>query len=128
MPTLIFLKQIENETQRKSVDEVEKQKEHLKSVKSMKTKEKAWARRRRNQEIKEKVVVKKKRQNIGKSKKKQQSDGRGYKRMQSKSLKSKGYSESMIGRRSHQNSDLETRKCRKTCKIGTTRSRDVFNT
>ena len=60
MPTLIFLKQIENETQRKSVDEVEKQKEHLKSVKSMKTKEKAWARRRRNQEIKEKVVVKKK--------------------------------------------------------------------
>ena len=70
MPTLIFLKQIENETQRKSVDEVEKQKEHLKSVKSMKTKEKAWARRRRNQEIKEKVVVKKKKAKYWKIKEK----------------------------------------------------------
>ena len=36
---------------------MEEQKENLKSVKSIKTKEKAWARRRWNKIIKEKVMV-----------------------------------------------------------------------
>ena len=49
-------------------------------------------------------------------KKKQQLDGRGYKRMQSKILESKGYSKIIISGRLHQNSDLEARKCSKTCK------------
>ena len=40
------------------MNEVEEQKENFKSVKPMKTKEKAWARRRWNKEIKEKVMVK----------------------------------------------------------------------
>ena len=39
------------------MDEVEEQKENLKSVKSMKTKEKALAGRRWNKAIKEKVMV-----------------------------------------------------------------------
>ena len=39
------------------MNEVEEQKENFKSVKPMKTKEKAWARRRWNKEIKEKVMV-----------------------------------------------------------------------
>ena len=50
-------KQKTNKDQRKSVVEVEDQKENLKSVTSIKTKEKAWARRRWNRVIKEKVMV-----------------------------------------------------------------------
>ena len=59
------------------------------------------------------VIIKKekKKQNNGKSKKEQQLDGRGYKRMQSKSLESKGYSESIVSGRLHQNSDLEAWSC-----------------
>ena len=64
----------------------------------------------------------------GKSKKKQQLDGRGYKRLQSKSLESKGYSESMCNGRLHQNSDLEVRKCGKTCKRGPAWFCDISNT
>ena len=63
------------------------------------------------------VTIKKKKKK-GKSKKKKQLDGRVYKRMQSKSLESKGYSESIVSGRLHQNSDLEVRKCNKTCKRG----------
>ena len=48
-------------------------------------------------------------QNNEKLKEKQQLDGRGYKRIQSKSLESKGYSESIVSERLHQNSDLEVR-------------------
>ena len=66
--------------------------------------------------------------NNGQSKKKQQLDGRGYKRMQSKSLESKGYSESIVTRRLHQNSDLEVRKCGKTCKRGPVWSCDANST
>ena len=35
--------------------------------------------------------------------------------MQSKTLKSKEYSESIVSGRLHKNSDLEARKCGKTC-------------
>ena len=45
---------------KKNVDDMEEQKENLKSLKSMKTKEKVWARRRWNKVIKEKVMVIKK--------------------------------------------------------------------
>ena len=83
------------------MDEVEEQKENLKSVKSMKTREKAWARRWWNEVVKEKKVVisKKQQQNNGKSKKKQQLDGRGYKKMLSKRLESTKYSESIVSGR-----------------------------
>ena len=47
--------------------------------------------------------------------------------MQSKSLESKGHSERVSGRL-HQNSDLEVRKCGKTCKRGPTWSCDVSDT
>ena len=50
-----------------------------------------------------------KKQSNGKSKEKQQVDGRGYKRMQSKSVKSKGYSGGIVSGRLHENSDLEVR-------------------
>ena len=63
-----------------------------------------------------------------KSKKKQQLDGRGYKRICSKRLESKGYSESIVSGRLHQNSDLEVRKCGKTCKRGPAWSCDISNT
>ena len=109
-----------------------KSKNKIESVKSMKTKEKAWARWRCNKVIKEKVIViikkEKQQQNNGKSNKKQQLDGRGYKRMQSKSLESKRYSESIVSGRLHQNSDLEVKKCGKTCKRGPAWSCDVNNT
>ena len=36
--------------------------------------------------------------------------------MQRKCLESKGYSESIVSERLHQKSDLEVRKCGKTCK------------
>ena len=49
-----------NENQRKSVNDMEEHKENLKSVKSMKTNKKAWASRRWNKEIKEKVAVRNK--------------------------------------------------------------------
>ena len=45
------------ENKRRSVDEVEERKENLKSVKSVKIKEKAWASRKCNKVIKEKVMV-----------------------------------------------------------------------
>ena len=97
----------------------------------MKIKEKAWARRKWNNAIKEKVMViikkGKKKQNNWKSKKKQQLDGRRYKRMQSRHLESKGYSESIVSGRLHQNSDLEVRKCGKTCKRGPAWSCDISN-
>ena len=64
---------------------------------------------------------------IGKSKKKQQSDGRGYKRTQSKSLKSKGYSEGMVSGRLYQNCHLEIKKSGETCKKGSAWSCDVNN-
>ena len=48
--------------------------------------------------------------------------------MQSKSLESKGYSESIVTRRLHQNSDLEVRKCGKTCKRGPVWSCDANST
>ena len=48
--------------------------------------------------------------------------------MQSKSLESKGYSESIVTRRLHQNSDLEFRKCGKTCKRGPVWSFDASST
>ena len=51
-----------------------------------------------------------------------------YKRMQSKILESKGYSESIVSGRLHQNSDFEVRKCGKTCKRGPAWSCDVNNT
>ena len=47
--------------------------------------------------------------------------------MQSKSLESKGYSESIVSGRLDQNSDLEVRKCGKTCKRGLAWSCDVTN-
>ena len=47
--------------------------------------------------------------------------------MQSKSLESKGYSESIVTGRLDQNSDLEVRKCGKTCKRGLAWSCDVTN-
>ena len=40
------------------------------------------------------------------------------KRMQCKNLKFRGYSESKVSRRLHQNSDLEARKCSKAFKRG----------
>ena len=49
-----------NENKKKNVDDMEEQKENLKSLKSMKTKEKVWARRRWNKVIKETVMVIKK--------------------------------------------------------------------
>ena len=55
-------------------------------------------------------------------------DGRGYKRMQSRSLESNGYSESIVSGRLHQNSDLEVRKCGKTCKRGPAWFCDINNT
>ena len=48
--------------------------------------------------------------------------------MQCKSLRSKGYSESKVGGRLHQNRDLEARKCGKTCKRGPAWSCDVKDT
>ena len=48
--------------------------------------------------------------------------------MQSKSLKSKRYSESIVSGRLHQNSDLEVRKCGRTCKRGPAWSCGVRNT
>ena len=61
----------------------------------MKTKEKAWARRRWNKVITKKVMIiikkEKKKQTNRKSKEKQQLDGRWYKTMQNKSLESKEY-------------------------------------
>ena len=48
--------------------------------------------------------------------------------MQRKSLESKGYSESIVSGRLDQNSDLEVRKCGKTCKRGPAWSCDVTNT
>ena len=48
--------------------------------------------------------------------------------MQSKSVESKGYSESIVSGRLHQNSDLEVRKCGVTCKRGPAWSCDVKNT
>ena len=48
--------------------------------------------------------------------------------MQSKSLESKGYSESIVNGRLHQNSDLEVRKCGKTCKRELAWPYDVNNT
>ena len=48
--------------------------------------------------------------------------------MHSKSLESKGYSESIVSRRLHQNSDLEVRKCGKTCKRRSAWSCDVNDT
>ena len=48
--------------------------------------------------------------------------------MQSKSLESKGYLESIVSGRLHQNSDLELRKCGKTCKRGPAWSCDVNDT
>ena len=59
--------------------------------------------------------------------KNQQLDGRGNKRKQRKSLESKGYSESIASGRLHQNSNLEVRKCGKTCKRGPTWVCDVTN-
>ena len=75
------------------------------------------------------VIIKKgkKKQNNWKSKKKQQLDGRRYKGMQSRHLESKGYSESIVSGRLHQNSDLEVRKCGKTCKRGPAWSCDISN-
>ena len=75
------------------------------------------------------VIIKKgkKKQNNWKSKKKQQLDGRRYERMQSRHLESKGYSESIVSGRLHQNSDLEVRKCGKTCKRGPAWSCDISN-
>ena len=67
-------------------------------------------------------------ENNRKSKTKQQLEGIGYKRMQSKNIKSKRYSESVVNRRLHQNSDLEARKCGKACKRGPTWSYDVNST
>ena len=98
----------------------------------MKIKEKAWASRRWSKVIKEKVMVMIKKEKNSKiketSKKKQQLDGRGNKRIQRKSLESKGYSESIVSGRLDQNSDLEVRKCGKTCKRGPAWSCDVTNT
>ena len=74
------------------------------------------------------IIKKKKKESNGKSKTKQQLDGRGYKSMQSKSLESKGYSESIFNGRLHQNSNLEVRKCGKTCKRGSSWSCDINNT
>ena len=48
--------------------------------------------------------------------------------MQGKSLESEGYSESIVTGKLHQNSDLEVRKCRKTCKRRPAWSCDVNNT
>ena len=48
--------------------------------------------------------------------------------MQSKSLKSKGYSESIVSGRLHKNSDLEAKKCGETCKRGPAWSCDINNT
>ena len=48
--------------------------------------------------------------------------------MQRKSLESKGYLESIVSGRLHQNSDLELRKCGKTCKRGPAWSCDVNDT
>ena len=118
-------KQKTNENQRKSVHEVEEQRKNLKSVTSIKTKEKAWTKRRWNKAIKEIVMViikkEKKKENNGKSKKKQQLDGRGYKRIQRVFRK---YSQWKL----HQSSDLEVRKCGKTCKRGPAWYCDVNNT
>ena len=48
--------------------------------------------------------------------------------MQSESLESKGYSESIVSGRLHQNSDLKVRKCGKTCKRGYAWSCDIKDT
>ena len=48
--------------------------------------------------------------------------------MQSRSLKSKRYSESIDSGRLHQNHDLEAGKCGKTCKRGPAWSYDVRDT
>ena len=48
--------------------------------------------------------------------------------MQSRSLKSKRYSESIDSGRLHQNNDLEARKWGKTCKRGPAWSYDVKDT
>ena len=48
--------------------------------------------------------------------------------MESKSLESKGYSESIVSGRLHQNNDLEDRRCGKTYKRGPAWSCDVNNT
>ena len=61
------------------------------------------------------------------NKKKQQFDGKEYKRKQSKILESKRYSESTASGRLHQNSDLEVRKCGKSCKRGPTWSCNTNN-
>ena len=76
------------------------------------------------------VIIKKekKKQSNGKSKGKQQINGRGYKRMQSKNVESKGYSESIASGKLHQKSDLEVRKCGKTCKIWTAWPCDINDT
>ena len=47
--------------------------------------------------------------------------------MKSRHLESKGYSESIVSGRLHQNSDLEVRKCGKTCKRGPAWSCDISN-
>ena len=47
--------------------------------------------------------------------------------MQRKCLESKGYSESIVSERLHQKSDLEVRKCGKTCKRGPAWFCDVSN-
>ena len=65
---------------------------------------------------------------IKNQRKKQQLDGKRNQRMQRKSLESKGYSESIVSGRLDQNSDLEVRKCGKTCKRGPAWSCDVTNT
>ena len=64
---------------------------------------------------------------IKNQRKKQQLDGKRNQRMQRKSLESKGYSESIVSGRLDQNSDLEVRKCGKTCKRGPAWSCDVTN-
>ena len=46
--------------------------------------------------------------------------------MQSKSVKSKGYSESIVSGRLHQDSNLDARECGKTCKRGRAWSCDVL--
>ena len=48
--------------------------------------------------------------------------------MQTKCLKSKGYSESTVSERLYQNTDLEARKCDKTCKRGPAWFCDVNDT
>ena len=68
------------------------------------------------------------RRNKEKEWKKQLQDRRRIKGIQRKSLKLKGYSESKVSGRIHQNSDLEDRKCGKTCKRGLAWSFDINDT